>query len=261
MNAENGRTIITILGSGTCVPSLQRSSCSVLVEIGNQKLLFDVGPGTMRRLLEAGQSIFDISHIFLSHFHPDHSGELVPFLFATQYPDKNQRKKTLTIIAGKGFASFYGRLQNVYGDWIKPAPEIVDIIEFSNRSRDARRFADFAVESCPVEHREESIAFRVTDHRGKSMVYSGDTDVSDSLVALAKNADLFICESAFPDELKTKGHLTPCLAGEMATRSAVRELILTHFYPVCDTVDIKKQCRRTYAGPLRLARDLLTITL
>jgi ribonuclease BN (tRNA processing enzyme) len=261
MNTENGRTTVTILGSGTCVPSLQRSSSAVLVETGNEKLLFDAGPGTMRRLLEAGHSIFDISHLFLSHFHPDHSGELVPLLFATKYPDQHQRKKPLTIIAGSGFASFYGCLQNVYGDWIELAPGMMDIVEFSNRSNDARRFANFAVESCPVEHRAESVAFRITDHRGKSMVYSGDTDVSDNLVALAKNADLFICESALPDELKTKGHLTPCLAGEMATRAAVRELILTHFYPVCDTVDIKKQCRRTYAGPLRLAQDLLTIKL
>lgn len=261
MNTDKDRTTITILGSGTCVPSLQRSSCSVLVETGNNKLLLDVGPGTMHRLMEAGHLIFDISHIFLSHFHPDHSGELVPFLFATKYPDKSQRKKTLTIIAGKGFASFYGLLQNVYGDWIEPAPGIMDIIEFSNTSRDTRRFTDFAVESRPVEHREESIAFRITDTRGKSIVYSGDTDVSDNLVALAKNADLFICEAAFPDKQKAKGHLTPCLAGEIASQAAVRQLILTHFYPVCDTVDIKKQCRRSYAGPLRLARDLLTIRL
>lgn len=261
MTTDKERTTVTILGSGTCVPSLQRSSCSVLVEIGNKKLLFDAGPGTMRRLLEAGHSIFDISHIFLSHFHPDHSGELVPFLFATKYPDKNKRKKTLTIIAGKGFVSFYGLLQNVYGDWIELAPGIVEIIEFSNTSHDTRRFTNFAVESRPVEHREESIAFRITDNRGKSIVYSGDTDVSNNLVALAKNADLFICEAAFPDELKTKGHLTPCLAGKIASRAEVRQLILTHFYPACDTVDMKKQCRRSYAGPLRLARDLLTIRI
>ena len=261
MNTENSHTEVTILGSGTCVPSLQRSSCSVLIETGNNKLLFDAGPGTMRRLLEAGHSIFDISHIFLSHFHPDHSGELVPFLFATKYPDKGKRKKTLTIIAGKGFVSFYDLLQNVYGDWIELSPGIVDIIEFSNTSHDTRRFADFAVESCPVEHRKESVAFRITDNRGKSIVYSGDTDVSDNLVALAKNADLFICESAFPDEQKTEGHLTPCLAGEIASRAAVRQLVLTHFYPACDTVDIKKQCRGTYAGPLHLARDLLTIRI
>ena len=45
-------------------------------------LLLDAGPGTMRRLLEAGTTLSNLSFIFLSHFHPDHSGELVPFLFA-----------------------------------------------------------------------------------------------------------------------------------------------------------------------------------
>ncbi|MBW1758819.1 MAG: ribonuclease Z, partial [Deltaproteobacteria bacterium] len=80
MSAKN-EISVTILGSGTCVPSLERSSCSVLVEIGNSKILFDSGPGTMRRLLEAGTTIFDVSVICYSHFHPDHTSELVPFLF------------------------------------------------------------------------------------------------------------------------------------------------------------------------------------
>ncbi len=86
------KMVVTILGSGTCVPSLKRSSCSVLVETGEKKLLFDIGPGTMRRLLEADTTIFDISYLFLSHFHPDHSGELVPFLFSTKYPDRARRQ-------------------------------------------------------------------------------------------------------------------------------------------------------------------------
>ena len=54
--------IVTILGSGTCVPSLRRSSCSVLMETApGTKLLFDSGPGTMRRLLESNTTIFDLS--------------------------------------------------------------------------------------------------------------------------------------------------------------------------------------------------------
>ena len=78
---------VTILGSGTCVPSLKRSSCSVLMDINGTKLLFDLGVGTMRRLLEAGTIISEISHLFFSHLHPDHTGEFVPFLFATKYPE------------------------------------------------------------------------------------------------------------------------------------------------------------------------------
>ena len=94
---------VTILGSGTCVPSLKRSSCSVLIDINGLKLLFDSGPGTMRRLLEVGITIFDISFIFYSHLHPDHTGELVNFLFATKYPDENSRTIPLTIIAAVSY--------------------------------------------------------------------------------------------------------------------------------------------------------------
>ena len=96
--------ILTILGSGTCVPSLKRSSCAILVACGSSRILVDCGPGTMRRLLEAGTEISEISHILLSHFHPDHSGELVPFLFSSKYPGKKCRSEPLTIVAGKGFA-------------------------------------------------------------------------------------------------------------------------------------------------------------
>ena len=90
---------VTILGSGTCVPSLRRSACSLFIKTGNNALLFDSGPGTMRRLLESGTEIFDISFLFYSHLHPDHTGELVPFLFANKYPDGQRRKRPLHIVA------------------------------------------------------------------------------------------------------------------------------------------------------------------
>ena len=250
---------VTILGSGTCVPSLKRSSCSVLIDINGLKLLFDSGPGTMRRLLEVGITIFDISFIFYSHLHPDHTGELVNFLFATKYPDENSRTIPLTIIAGRGFSTFYKKLTNVYGNWIKLSPGLVNIIELDNTGPDSLRFDDFAVKSIPVDHTEESIAYRISSLSGKSVVYSGDTDFNDNLITLAQDANLLICESAMPDELKVKGHLTPSLAGKIATLANVGKLVLTHFYPECDHTNIKKQCRKTWSGPLALAEDLMNI--
>jgi ribonuclease BN (tRNA processing enzyme) len=76
---------------------------------------------------------------------------------------------------------------------------------------------------------------------------------------LAKGADLLICESAQPDSLQVKGHLTPSLAGETATRAGVRKLVLTHFYPDCEGVDLAQECRQTYSGPLILAEDLMQV--
>jgi ribonuclease BN (tRNA processing enzyme) len=228
---------------------------------GDSILLFDTGVGTMQRLLEAGVEIFEVSFIFYSHFHPDHTSELVPFLFSNKYPDGSYRKKPLTLVAGKGFLKFYENLKLVYGHWIELDPHLLNIIELDITDHDMRRFDDFKVASIPVEHNPESIAYRVTGSDGKSVVYSGDTDFSENLMMLSKDADLFICESALPDKLKVKGHLTPSLAGEIAKRANVRKLVLTHFYPECDQVDVKKECRKTYFGPLVLAEDLMTIDI
>ncbi|MGD9269010.1 MAG: MBL fold metallo-hydrolase [Desulfobacterales bacterium] len=252
---------VTILGSGTCVPSLARSSCSVLMQVGASKLLFDSGPGTMRRLLEANTTIFDLSHVFYSHFHPDHSGEFVPLLFATKYPDGSRRKSPLTVGGGRGLLNFYEGLQNVYGQWIELAPGLLEIIEFDNKNADAITFEEFSVYTAPVKHNEESIAFRIASTDGYSVVYTGDTDYCESIINLAKDADLLICECALPDKLRVPGHLTPSLAGELATKAGVGNLVLTHFYPECDQADIAAECRKSYDGQLILAEDLMELEI
>ena len=261
MPVEKSDMIVTVLGSGTCVPSLERSSCSVMIEVHDTRLLFDSGPGTMRRLLRTNTTIFDVDYIFYSHFHPDHTAELVPFLFATKYPDMSQRQTLLTIVAAVGFKEFFAGLKTVYGQWIELDPGLVEILQMSNCSTDLRRLKDFTVQSAPVEHNPESIAYRITNAGGRSVVYSGDTDYSENLIELSKDADLLICESALPDDYRIKGHLTPSLAGDIATRAGVRKLVLTHFYPECDQTDIEQECRKTYAGPLLLAEDLMRIEL
>ena len=250
---------VTILGSGTCVPSLRRSACSVMMTVGQAKLLFDCGPGTMRRLLESGTTIFDITNIFYSHFHPDHTAEFVPFLFATKYPNMNQRRTPLTVAGGWGFSDFFAGLRSVYGKGIELTPGLLKIMELDNKFRDFKQFDNFSVQSAPVEHNPESIAYRVTSTGGHSVVYSGDTDYSENLIDLAQEADLLICESALPDRLRVKGHLTPSAAGKIASLARVKQLVLTHFYPVCDQVDMVQECRRTYSGPVVLAEDLMRI--
>ena len=145
MSSENTGIEATILGSGTCVPSLHRSSCSILMQTGASSLLFDSGPGTMRRLLEAETTIFDLTHIFYRHFHPDHTAELVPLLFATKYPDGARRQTPLTIVAGRGFANFFRNLKAVYGKWIELSPGLLETLELDNTTEDSHRFNDFMV--------------------------------------------------------------------------------------------------------------------
>jgi ribonuclease BN (tRNA processing enzyme) len=261
MNEPVHDITVTVLGSGTCVPSLDRSSCSVLVESGGRKWLIDSGAGTLRRMLEAGTTIFELSYLLYSHLHPDHTADLVPLLFATKYPDGISRTEPLTIVAGRGFADFYGRLKQVYGNWIDIGGHLLRIVEMDVRGHDQIRLAGVTIDTAPMDHSPQSVAFRLTGPGGRSLVYSGDTDYSEQLVDLAQQADLLICESAFPEGRKVSGHLTPALAGEIAARAGVHRLMLTHFYPVCDQADVEAECRRTYNGPLILARDLMRVAL
>ena len=248
---------VVILGSGTCVPSLQRSCCSLYIESSSIKLLADVGAGTMRRLLEAGVHINEISHIFISHFHPDHTGELASFLFSSKYPRLIRNiDAPLTILAGKGFKLFFDKLKALYGSWVELDPEIFRIIELETDGKDVLRLNNGSITTLPVNHNEESIAFRL-EEKGKIIVYSGDTDYCENLITIAKNADLFICESALPDDLKVDNHLSPSTAGRAAAQANVKKLVLTHFYPECDKTDIAKECRSTYDGDLILAEDLM----
>lgn len=250
---------ISILGSGTCVPRLARSASSVLVRAGGQSLVFDTGPGTIRRLLEAGCEPGRVSAYFYTHLHPDHSADFVPMLFAAKYG--REIRKPFTVAAGKGFAAFYENLKAAYGRWIEIDPEILAVRELSVTGPDSLDFSSLIVKSLPVLHTPLSLAYRVEEAGGKSLVISGDTDYCENLVSLAAGCDMFICEAALPDELKLEGHLTPSLAGRIATEAGVGHLVLTHIYPECDAVDIVAQCRKTWAGPLTVAADLMELPL
>jgi ribonuclease BN (tRNA processing enzyme) len=247
---------VTILGSGTGVPSLRRSSCALLVEAGSTALLFDVGAGTIRRLLENHTRIEDITHLCLSHFHPDHSGELASFLFALRNPALHRDGHHLTLIGGPGFIAFFERLKQAFGHWIDLGDHRLSLVELGGTGPDQITVDDLVIRTAPVLHNVESLAFRV-ERQGRTMVYSGDTDHCESLIDLARGADLLVCESATPDHLKIDGHLTPSLAGDIAQRAGVKVLVLTHFYPECDKTDIAKACRRTYDGELFPAEDLM----
>ncbi len=118
---------------------------------------------------------------------------------------------------------------------------------------------DIQVRHMPMVHKPESTGFRLKDTTGFSLAYSGDTDVTPTLSTLAENADIFICESAMPDEMKVPGHLTPGLAGDAARKAKVQTLVLTHLYPPCDTEDIAGQARARFGGKVVVAQDLMEL--
>ena len=252
---------IIILGSGTTVPHPQRASPSIAIFIEDQFLLMDIGPGTVRQLASAGLKHQDIDYICISHFHPDHTADLIHFIFATRHPPILKKRKPFTIIGPKGFNQFLALLRRPYGNWLDLPAGLMKIEELKTGEKGKKEFDNFSIISAPLNHSPDSIGIRIEDNSGRVLVYSGDTAYCEEIVDLATGADLLILESSFPDGQEIAGHLTPSQAGDIATRSGVKRLLLTHFYPECLRSDRETQCRKTYQGELFLATDLMPLSV
>ncbi len=250
----------TVLGSGTGWPRLERGAPGYLLQVAGENILFDIGPGTIYRLLKIGINISEIDGIFLSHFHPDHVTDLIPFFFATRYSLGYRRKKPFWVIAGEGFLAFHQGLKQAFGHWVEPPEGLLKVQELSTKYQTALLMPPLEIRSTPVVHNPESLAYLV-EYQGKSIVYSGDTDYAPSLVELAKDADLLVLECSAPEGEKIPGHLTPSLAGRIAGEARVKKLLLSHFYPPCDEADLISPCSTHFSGEILLAKDFLTIEL
>ena len=250
---------ITILGSGTSVPLAERASPAIAITLDGHLILLDMGPGTVRQLAIAGHKYQDIDYIVISHFHPDHTADLIHFFFATRYPPVLDERKPFTIVAPKGFDQFLELLKRPYGRWLDLPERLMSTEELKTGQKDSREFDGFKIYSAPVNHTPQSLGFRIEDNSGKSIAYSGDTGYCEEIVDLARGADLLILECSFPDEEAIAGHLTPSEAGDIATRAGAKKLLLTHFYPEILTTNIEAQCRKTYQGDLVLATDFMSL--
>lgn len=248
---------ITILGSGTAAPRLERNMAGYLLEAEGKKILFDSGAGTIRQLLKLKVDLLDIDNIFYTHLHNDHISDLGAIIWSSNYGMK--RKKALNIYGPKGFKMYF----KVLIERILMPKKLnyrINVKEMWNSSIIKNYKNNIIIKSIKSKHTDSSFSYRI-EYNNKSIVYSGDTDYSNEIIKLSKNVDLLILECSNPDGKKVKGHLTPSLCGKIATKANVKKLVLTHFYPEADKVDVKRQCEKEYNGKIVLAKDFMEIKL
>ena len=245
---------LTILGSGTCVPSLKRSSPSNYLEIGKNKILVDLGHGALIQSLKAGIAYEDIDIVFITHFHNDHVGELRALLQALDWTPGYTRKKTLTLVGPVGLKKFYNDL--IIPNTGEPLPDTykIEIKEI----QDELKFADFTVEAAKTVHSDDSIAYRFNE-KDKSVVISGDCDFDTGIIKLADKADVLLLECSYSNKSKVEFHLSSEECGTIAKKADVGKLILTHLYPPESTEETRLQETKKIFQNTILAKDLMEI--
>jgi len=214
-----------VIGSSPAWPNPGGAQSGYLVE-GEGRLLLDCGPGVLARLRER-ESWPALDAIAITHFHLDHWGDLVPWVWGTAF-GLGRDTSAPELWLPPGGAAHLRRLGDDLGrqDMFDRA---FSVREYSGGQRFTA--AGFDVTPTRVLHYDlETYGFRVTD--GKTVLaYSGDSGPCPQLAELAAGADLFLCEATLQDaasEGDPRGHLTVEEATGAFRESGATRLLLTH---------------------------------
>ena len=269
---------VTLLGTGTPAPVMNRFGPSILVEAGGQKFLFDAGRGALQRLTQVKLSWRDVNGVFLTHLHSDHVVGF-PDLWLTGWLTA-QREAPLQVWGPKGTKNMVSHLEQAYefdirmrlADEHASATGVVilasDIAGGFVVEKNGVKITAFDVDHAPVE---PAFGYRI-DFAGRSVVLSGDTRFSENLIRHAAGVDVLVHEVIAPETYRRAGvapelaqtimvhHTTPEQAGEVFARTKPRLAVYSHIgRPSATEADLIPATRKTYAGPLEVGEDLMVI--
>jgi ribonuclease BN (tRNA processing enzyme) len=244
---------LTTIGTGAAAPDARRVNAGHLVEAGDVRLLLDCGSGVVHRMAELGLDWGGITHLALTHFDADHVSDVATLFVAWRWGQLPARSAPVTVLGPPGTRALLERLAAALWDKLLAPGYPVQVRELAPGERLALG-QDVAIESRKVPHTAESVAYSV-EHRRARLVYTGDTAPDPMLGAWAAGCDVLLTECSLPTEMAVPTHLTPEQAGALAAAARPRLLVLTHFYPPVDRVDVRRLVATSYGGSVELAHD------
>jgi ribonuclease Z len=284
-------TRVTLLGTGTPHPSIERQSSSYLVEIDEDVILLDHGTGSHHRLLESGHKAVDVTHAFFTHLHYDHCMDY-PRLVLQRWDQGADLIPDLEVYGPAPIRRMTDQLfgpDGVYGPDIRARIEHQSSIDTfalrggkPPRKRPSPRVREIKAgdvvqgsswkltvgHAVHVQPFLECLAFRI-DARDGSLCYSGDSGATDSMVELAKGCDILIhMNHAFSGTMPTAAfrdavghHKANAIT---AQRAGVKTLVLVHATPSIDQPRIREQIvheiQQEFSGKVVWGEDLMQLT-
>ncbi len=259
---------IWTVGTSSAVPSRKRGLPANLINYKGERILFDCGEGTQRKLMTEKLGLMKISRIFISHWHADHFSGLLGLI---QTMEMEGREKPLYIYGPPRTEEFTDNIldtgyfqrnfdifvediiegDEIVGDGYRVEPFEVEhginafgysFIEEDQKKANKEKMKELGLGSSPkigklkageeIEWEGEKISPEdvIETMPGRKIVYSGDTSKCDNLIQNAENADLLIHEATCLHEMieERKGHTSARQAGEIASAAGVEKLVLTH---------------------------------
>jgi ribonuclease Z len=197
---------VTLLGTGSPQPVMNRFGPGTLVQAGDQTLLFDCGRGVTQRLFQLGVKLGAANKLFLTHLHSDHTVG-IPDLWLTGWlePPWGQRKGAFQVFGPLGTRNMMENLGRAYEWDIKTriadqklakenvAVSVTEIKEGVVYDREGVKVSAFEVNHGDLV--KPAFGFRV-DYDRRSVVMSGDTRFNENLIKHATGTDLLIHQVA-----------------------------------------------------------------
>ena len=243
---------VVTLGTAAAVPDETHATTHLAVEGELGFFMIDCGGNPILRIRSAGLDLARLRGLILTHFHPDHVATVPIFLMDIWLLG---RKVPLPIYGLQDVVDRYNIMMDLFrrDEWpgffdtpCRVVPEETGALVFDDD--------DFRITAAPVEHVVPNIGLRIENKNGGGVVaYSSDTSPCDTMVELARDADILIHEAAEP----TPGHSSAAQAGEVARRAGARRLVLVHYRPAPHKYDRWiEEAIETFGGPVELGQDL-----
>src|SRR5262249_50986362 len=235
---------LTVVGSSPAWPNPGGAQSGYLVE-GPGRLLLDCGPGVLGRLREEAPWP-EIDAIAITHFHLDHCGDLIPWVWGVLAgPGADANPPELHVPPGG--RAHLAELADILGGFRNMFERVFRVSEYEHGVPTS--MAGFEVVPVRMKHyRMDSYGFRVSNG-SQVLAYSGDAAFGETLVELARDSDLFLCEATLVlEEDEPQGHISAAQAVAAVRWSGARRLLLTH-----------RPDDRPLDGGLELAHDGLVV--